>query len=154
LQQIGTPEEVYLRPQNLFVAQFVGSPIMNVASARLKSSKAGVEVLLAGRGSGFVFSTKMLSHLKKNADVSLGIRPEGIHLAHQSGKGLIKVKTTNIEPLGSHDIVDVKLGDTRLRARTSSGFVQKEGQEVWVGIDPAQAHFFDNTNGLALRGTR
>jgi multiple sugar transport system ATP-binding protein len=154
LQQIGTPEEVYLRPQNLFVAQFVGSPIMNVAKAVLKSGKSGVEVALPGSASGFVFPAKMLAHLKKDADVSLGIRPEGVHIAHKSGKGLIKVKTTNIEPLGSHDIVDVKIGNSRLRTRTPGGFVQKEGQEVWVGIDPAQAHFFDNSSGLALRGTR
>ena len=62
------------------------------------------------------------------------------------------MQTTNIEPLGSHDIVDVGLGDTVLRARTESGFVSGEGQRVWVRLDPAQAHFFDTATGLNLRG--
>ncbi len=60
--------------------------------------------------------------------------------------------TTNIEPLGSHDIVDVRMGDTVLRVRTPSGFVAGEGEEVWVTLDPEQAHFFDRKTELNLRG--
>lgn len=150
LQQIGTPEQVYLQPSNLFVAQFVGSPVMNVAPVTIKSSKDNVTVSVPGATEGFRIPAGMLNGSKASENVSLGIRSEGVELQHRKGKDDISAVTTNIEPLGSHDIVDVKIGDTSLRARTQSGFVKGEGEKVFVRIDPAQAHFFDNNTGLAL----
>lgn len=55
-----------------------------------------------------------------------------------------------IEPLGSHDIIDLKVGDQMLRARTKSGFVPRPGEAVWARIDPAQAHFFDSSTGTSF----
>ncbi|RUU75072.1 ABC transporter ATP-binding protein, partial [Mesorhizobium sp. M7A.T.Ca.TU.009.01.1.2] len=55
-----------------------------------------------------------------------------------------------VEPLGSFDIVDLKVGSKMLRARTKSGFVAGPGQKVFARIDPAQAHFFDTASGKSL----
>lgn len=149
LQQVGPPDEVYLNPTNLFVAKFVGSPVMNVSNVRID----GPSVKLNGAESGFDFPEATLTAVRgTNSELTLGIRPEAVLLAHKKTKGFVEVETTNIEPLGSHDIVDVRLGDTALRARTESGFVSGEGQRVWVNLDPAQAHFFDTATGLNLRG--
>ena len=84
-------------------------------------------------------------------DIALGIRPEAVLLAHDPAPGHLAAVVTNIEPLGSHDIVDVRIGDATLRARTESGFVRAAGGPVWVALDPDQAHFFDRASGLALR---
>jgi multiple sugar transport system ATP-binding protein len=62
----------------------------------------------------------------------------------------VEVTTGIIEPLGSHDIVDLKIGDVVFRARTKSGFAAGQGAAVWARIDPAQAHFFDTTSGSSL----
>ncbi|WP_412048777.1 ABC transporter ATP-binding protein [Hoeflea sp. Naph1] len=149
LQQVGPPDEVYLHPQNLFVAKFVGSPVMNVTPVRIDANR----VALNGVEMGFEFPETALSNLRNvNSELSLGIRPEAVLLKHEKTEGYVEVVTTNIEPLGSHDIVDVQLGGTSLRARTASGFVSGEGQRVWVGLDPSQAHFFDTATGLNLRG--
>lgn len=149
LQQIGAPDEVYLHPTNLFVAKFVGSPVMNVSDVRVE----GNSVTLPGAGAGFGFPDRSLANVRRaKADLTLGVRPEAVLLAHQQTDGFVEVDTTNIEPLGSHDIVDVQLGRTVLRARTESGFVSGEGQRVWVNLDPAQVHFFDTATGLNLRG--
>jgi multiple sugar transport system ATP-binding protein len=151
LQQIGAPEEVYLKPANLFVAQFVGSPVMNVADVKLNANGDGASVIVGGADSGFAFPDATLGGVNPNsAELSLGIRPEAVLLSHEASKGALEVETTNIEPLGSHDIVDVRVGDEILRARTESGFVAGEGQKVWVNLDPAQAHFFDRQSGLSL----
>ncbi|PSL19367.1 ABC transporter ATP-binding protein [Shimia abyssi] len=149
LQQIGAPEEVYLRPANLFVAQFVGSPVMNVTDVALSGD---ARVVIGGNEQGFQFPGQVVSHLN-GAPLSLGIRPEAVLLSHDAAHGAIEVETTNVEPLGSHDIVDVRVGDTVLRSRTEAGFIKSEGQKVWVGLDPLQAHFFDRDSGQALRGT-
>lgn len=151
LQQIGTPEDVYLRPRNLFVAQFVGSPVMNVADITLGGAKSGATVSIAGAKQGFAFPAKLVDHLPQDTPIRLGIRPEGIEVRHKKAAGFIEGTTTNIEPLGSHDIVDVAIDGKVLRARTPSGFSESEGQKVFVSIDAEQAHFFDAASGLALR---
>ncbi len=149
LQQIGAPDEVYLSPKNLFVARFVGSPMMNIATVQIDGS----DVKMEGAGTGFTFDETALNSLRKAGNgVKLGIRPEAVLLSQTRTTGFAEATTTNIEPLGSHDIVDVRLGSTILRARTASGFVSGEGQPVWVGLDASQAHFFDNKTELNLRG--
>ena len=152
LQQIGAPDEVYLRPANLFVAQFVGSPVMNVADVSIAGSGGDADIRVGGIDTGFRFPDSVVSHLN-GAPLALGIRPEAVLLSHDAAHGAIEVDVTNVEPLGSHDIVDVRVGETVLRSRTEAGFIGGEGQKVWVNLDPLQAHFFDRDSGLALRGT-
>ena len=154
LQQIGTPEEVYSKPSNLFVAQFVGSPVMNVFDVALKHKKDQTIISMPEQSDGFVFPDKSTSHLRNHGPMQMGIRPEDLRIAHKKANGLLKVVSTNIEPLGSHDIVDAKIGSTTLRVRTVSGFVSTENQDIFVGIDPANAHFFDAESGMALRETK
>lgn len=149
LQQVGAPDEVYLHPTNLFVAKFVGSPVMNVTDVQVDGST----VVLTGSGDGFTFDESILAGLRKlGGGVSLGIRPEAVLMRHEKAEGYAQATTTNVEPLGSHDIVDVQIGNTTLRARTESGFVKGEGVPVWINIDPKQAHFFDKQTELNLRG--
>ena len=153
LQQIGTPEEVYTSPRNLFVAQFVGSPVMNVVDVELASAEGSPQIRVAGTEEGFAFPDRTVSHIPKSRPIKLGIRSEGVELSRREKKNHVKTVTTNVEPLGSHDIVDVRIGEASLRARTHSGFVAGEGEPVWVGLDSSQAHFFDGENELALRET-
>jgi multiple sugar transport system ATP-binding protein len=145
LQQVGAPEEVYNYPANLFVAQFVGSPVMNVAEVALTGP--GISF---GEGSAIRVPDGLVAHLPQRP-VKLGIRPEAVLLSHAPAEGFVESETTNVEPLGSHDIVDVRLGGTTLRARAEAGFARGDGQRLWVGLDPERAHFFDKDSGLALR---
>ena len=153
LQQVGTPEEVYARPQNLFVAQFVGSPVMNVAAARVSDEAGAVRVHVDPRDPGFEFPRELLNQLDgrgSGAPLSLGIRPEGVLLSREAQQGYVPWEAHIIEPLGSHDIVDLKVGETMLRARTPAGFVPRVGEQVHARIDPSQAHFFDSASGRSL----
>ena len=154
LQQVGTPDEVYGAPTNLFVAQFVGSPVMNVVDATVTPSAAGAEVLLAGAPTPFLFPAGLLDRIdaRKGRDggLALGIRPEGVEVSREPRDGWLPLEAHIIEPLGSHDIVDLSIGDQFLRARVKSGFVPKPGERVQVRIDPAQAHFFDKASGASL----
>ncbi|OWU68068.1 ABC transporter ATP-binding protein [Marinibacterium profundimaris] len=149
LQQVGAPDEVYLHPANLFVAQFVGSPVMNVADVAVEG--AGTDALLRiGRAEGFRVPGGAVAHLN-GAATKLGIRPEAVLLTREPGQGGIETETTNVEPLGSHDIVDVRIGGETLRARCESGFARGEGEKVWVSLDPERAHFFDAATGQSMR---
>ena len=152
LQQVGSPDEVYSHPANLFVAQFVGSPVMNVADAVVAETANSASVTVGGAAAGFDFPRALLSKLNGHASgqLALGIRPEGVLVRHDAAEGFLPVETQIVEPLGSFDIVDIKVGSEMLRARTKSGFVGGPGEKVFARIDPAQAHFFDTASGKSL----
>ncbi|CAH2405487.1 ABC transporter ATP-binding protein [Mesorhizobium escarrei] len=154
LQQVGSPSEVYKRPANLFVAQFVGSPVMNVANAAVTMNGSGARVTVDGAAEGFLFPAELVSQLDAanvgQDRLALGIRPEGVMVSREPADGYLPVEAHIIEPLGSYDIVDLKVGAQMLRARTRSGFVGKPGVQVFAKLDPAQAHFFDTASGNSL----
>ena len=152
LQQVGSPEEVYAHPSNLFVAQFVGSPVMNIAAARVERADGSAHVYLSGAERPFVFPAALIDQIGPvgAGSLRLGIRPEGIEVALEPQPGYLPLEVELIEPLGSHDIVDLKVGESYVRARTRSGFVPGQGSTVWARIDPVQAHFFDEASGRSL----
>ena len=150
LQQVGTPSEVYSHPANLFVAQFIGSPVMNVAAVSLRDNNGKAELVVGGEGFELPRSAlAMLDAAGAGDGLSLGIRPEGVLVSHEDKPGYRPVDVHLIQPFGGFDIVDVNVGSISLRARTTSGFVERPGTRVWVRIDPAQAHFFDNKSGAS-----
>jgi multiple sugar transport system ATP-binding protein len=63
----------------------------------------------------------------------------------------VETETTNIAPLGSHDLVDGEVGAATFRARTEAGFARGEGEKLWVALDPERVHFFDRDSGRSLR---
>ncbi len=154
LQQVGTPDEVYTYPANLFVAQFVGSPVMNIADVAVSANGKSAKVQLKDHSEGFTFPKELAARLDsaggKAGQLALGIRPEGVIVSRDKQKDFMPVEAHIIEPLGSHDIVDLKVGSQFLRARTRSGYVGRPGEMVHVRIDPAQAHFFDRKSGNSL----
>ncbi|TPI17165.1 ABC transporter ATP-binding protein [Mesorhizobium sp. B4-1-3] len=152
LQQVGTPDEVYSHPANLFVAQFVGSPVMNVAEAKVAETGSAASVTVGNAAAGFEFPRALLSKLNGHAggQLTLGIRPEGVLVRREATDGFLPVETQIVEPLGSFDIVDLKVGSNMLRARTKSGFISGAGEKVYARIDPSQAHFFDAASGKSL----
>ena len=154
LQQVGTPSEVYLNPANLFVAQFVGSPVMNVLPASLATDgdRAAISV---GSGQSFAvpadLGSRLASMLAPGRPIMLGVRPEAVRLSREASDGRRPMEAQLIQPLGAYDIVDLKLGDGYLKARTPRGFVRHAGDTVWAELDAPQVHFFDGATGEALR---
>ena len=152
LQQVGTPAEVYANPVNLFVAQFVGSPVMNVAPVTLLDTPSGAQAVLAGAVAGFAVPRAVLAQVSKSGakNITLGVRPEAIDLSTTPRDGYLPATVHIVEPLGSHDIVDVQMGDHTLRVRTRSGVVAAIGGPVWLHLDAARVHLFDTDTGKTL----
>jgi multiple sugar transport system ATP-binding protein len=154
LQQAGTPTEVYQHPNNLFVAQFVGSPVMNVSRASL-SAENGRTRIVFGDGDGlFDFPDELHRQLAAaghgEPELIIGVRPENVLVAREETQGYIPLEAHIIEPLGAYDIVDLKLGQQFLRARTAGGYVAQAGDFVWAKLDETQTHFFDSRTEAAL----
>ncbi len=93
LQQVGTPDEVYTYPANLFVAQFVGSPVMNIARrCRQRERKVGEgadsRTMPKGSPSRSELANRLDSAGGKAGQLALGIRPEGVHRLAREAEGL------------------------------------------------------------------
>jgi multiple sugar transport system ATP-binding protein len=137
LQQLGAPDDVYQHPANLFVAQFIGSPPMNV----LEAQRADGSLLLAG---GWRVP---LPALRTDATtLSVGLRPEAIVLSDEGHPAEVLVS----EPLGSEVIVNVKLGDALIKVRTGPEVRPQAGERVRLRADPAGVRVFDSETGAAL----
>jgi multiple sugar transport system ATP-binding protein len=154
LQQAGAPTEVYQRPTNLFVAQFIGRPVMNISRASIEAENGQTTVVFGDGDGAFAFPDELQRQLvaagNAESDLMVGIRPENVLVARQETEGYIPLEAHIIEPLGAYDIVDLKLGEQFLRARTVSGYVGQAGDTVWAKLDQAQTHFFSASTEEAL----
>jgi multiple sugar transport system ATP-binding protein len=155
LQQVGTPNEVYHHPANLFVAQFIGSPIMNILEGTVHAGEEGTLLRLGSDDVVLHFAKELYHEVSAQqsspSEVAVGVRPEAVLVARQRLDGYIPVEAHIIEPLGPYDIVDLKFGKKLVRARTASGFVDKAGDMVWARLDEKQTHFFNPRSGESLR---
>jgi multiple sugar transport system ATP-binding protein len=153
LQQVGSPTEVYQHPENLFVARFVGSPVMNVLDVAITEDGDATLVTPSGYGEAFRFPRETAQLISaaggEPGAIALGVRPEGVVISRDPREGSLPVATVLVEALGAYDILDFELASQLLRARTRSGFA-RAGDVVHLGIDPAQAHFFDTASDRSL----
>ena len=138
LQQLGAPDDVYQHPANLFVAQFIGSPPMNVLAAQRDD---GV-LVVAG---GWRMPIPKLRDAGA-ATLTVGLRPEAIFLANDGYPAEVLVS----EPLGSEVIVNVKLGDALLKVRTAPEVRPDPGTRVYLRAAPEGVRVFDAASGAAL----
>ena len=158
LQQYDSPTTVYDQPANLFVAQFVGSPIMNVVDCQCESTSTTVLMRLAGMVDAFALGPRAVAQLRgaPGGELALGIRPEAVVVARAPTPGAVRAQVHLIEPMGAYDIVDIAMGPDHgngavLRARTPSQFVRAQGDAVWLTLDDARTHFFDKRSGERVR---
>lgn len=155
LQQVGSPTEVYDHPANLFVAQFIGSPIMNILDCTLDAGENHTLCFLGEEASAIRFSKSLFQHIESkgiaNGQLALGVRPEAIRLTRQPKENYIKSEVHVIEPLGPYDIIDIKVSGQHMRVKSASNYIQKPGEAVWIQMDEKRTHFFDKESGTSLK---
>jgi multiple sugar transport system ATP-binding protein len=168
IQQVDTPQSLYARPDNLFVAAFIGSPAMNLVEATV----AGDRVSFAG----LELPVDPERRPSRDGDVILGIRPEEFEDASLADPGLpaIEVRALVLEELGSdsHVIFPIEaprveaeelkaaadhedeglIADDRAvwNARVSSRTEARAGQPLRLAVDTSRLYFFDPASGASL----
>ena len=134
IMQIGTPRDLYERPENLFVAQFIGSPKMNV----LPCSTAGKQFVLPGHRTG----SWQLSSDDKQA-IQVGVRPEHITMVG-ADEGHCSGSVDMVEYLGSDTFLYVTCAELgRLIVRTDDQQAVRKGSVTGLHFDESRLHFFD-----------
>jgi multiple sugar transport system ATP-binding protein len=147
IQQVGPPMEIYSRPANTFVAQFVGSPAMTLAPAALVESDSEFASLKLGDGT--VVETRVPgASLPAGGQLRIGLRPEAVRVG---GKGP-KAKVELVERLGERTLVYARLPDGQAITGEDSGDSRvKIDDEVPLKIDGGAAHVFD-ADGTGYHG--
>jgi multiple sugar transport system ATP-binding protein len=136
VQQIGTPDEVYQKPGNIFTATFIGSPSMNILEGTLERSKEGLQF----RRGSITFGIPYFPAWAEVAgeSVFLGIRPEAL----SPGEGPLRGPVDLIERLGAEAFVYFQCRETRLVARVDPAFPARIGQDVSFTAAPSGMHLF------------
>jgi multiple sugar transport system ATP-binding protein len=149
IQQIGTPDEVYERPRNMFVAAFLGNPAINFLEGTIES---GVGSPLFRRGELAItlppkFAARLSSRTPK--DVVLGLRPEDVCAANEDVPRLDGV-IDSVLPVGSDRFLGLKVADRDVFVRVDKEARHREGAAIRLGLVAERLHLFDKATGMTL----
>jgi len=153
IMQIGNPDEIYNRPHNLFVAQFIGNPPMNFIEAEIKEIEGST--FATSEHFRIRISDTLKPYLKNlnSPEVIVGIRPEDVKIYENEelNKDLTEGILYVIEPLGRDEIYNVKVGDTILKVITEERLKVEVGKRVYCGFDAEKVHIFDRESEISIR---
>jgi multiple sugar transport system ATP-binding protein len=141
IQQLGTPDEIYNDPANMFVAGFIGSPAMNLVSGSIR---------------GGIFTsddnTALVAIDSKDRDVVvLGARADDIDIT-EAGDGDLDVPIYSFENTGENTLLTVQLGAQRIIARGERHLRKDQGDRIGIRLNPGHIYLFDAETGIRIRG--
>jgi multiple sugar transport system ATP-binding protein len=140
IQQVGTPDEIYNHPANLFVADFIGSPAMNLFDVRLDGTT------LVGEGFEYELSDDLVETVQANTtgrELVLGIRPEDISIATEPEPNTVETRVDVVEPVGSDNYLYVTLAGQECTVRASADVRPDPGDTTLLTFDESDIHLFD-----------
>ncbi len=143
LQQFDTPMNIYNRPANRFVAEFVGSPSMNFVEGKVDVA-SGTFVSDSLR---IPLNSSQLNGLSGQVDLTMGIRPEHVQVLTEPQDGAIAASVYVTELMGNETFVFLSVGGNRLIARAPADFRAEVESKAWLRIATEKAHFFDRPSG-------
>ncbi len=150
VQQVDTPEAVYHRPVNRFVATVVGSPPMNFIPCTVGARNGGLllkhalfEVELQAKGLALGES------LAEGKDCLLGVRPEDVRV-DATGDDAFDATVYTSEPLGGETVVDLQVGHTLVKALAPPSVGVVQDATVKIALDPARLHLFTDEGEAVL----
>jgi multiple sugar transport system ATP-binding protein len=151
VQQIDTPMALYLKPANLFVATFIGSPKMNLLWGELQQREDGLRLIV---GEGIELPLRqpaMQSALQAyvGKQLTVGLRPEDMLLG-PPGPDSLPAKVEVVEPVGNEAFLNLGCGGCDLVVRLPPYHLPAVGEQVHLGYAAERMHFFDSETGQAL----
>ncbi|HZH51698.1 MAG TPA: sn-glycerol-3-phosphate import ATP-binding protein UgpC [Microvirga sp.] len=136
IEQVGTPSEVYRRPETRFVATFIGSPPMNILPGRVEGP-GRVSV-----GGQTISVSDMREGLAPGSAIEVGLRPEDVQ-AGASGTSTLTMAVDFVEELGATQLFHGKVADAEFVVQASTGQISADSRTLTLSIDPANVHLFD-----------
>ncbi len=152
IQQIGTPAEIYNRPANLFVADFMGSPAMNLIPAKTRTNGQELQIEIARKDSEPIILTDTRNQ-NLPEDVIIGVRPEDIADATVARVGETQEADCVIdivEPAGADTFAVMQLGGKHVTARLHAETTAVAGAAQRLAFDLGKVSYFEPETGLRL----
>jgi multiple sugar transport system ATP-binding protein len=143
IQQTGTPHEIYRQPANLFVAEFVGMPRINLLPARTMLANGGFWL----EADDFRLPAAWLPPQER---VIISARPEDMSIHFQPQPDAVEFKVYAIQPTGPEMFVQLKRGNRTVVVRETRQVDLKMDQSVWLSIELSQVNFYDEKSGRML----
>jgi multiple sugar transport system ATP-binding protein len=151
LQQVGTPQELYTSPRNVFVAGFIGSPAMNLVEVEVAETEDGRPSL---RNEGFRVEVpeRLLASVRSGGDgLVAGFRPEHLRVGDAgAGDARIPAVVDVVEYLGDEQLVHLHAGDVNIVARLDGGDRARVGEDVALALPIDKLYLFDGESREAL----
>ncbi|CAN7640493.1 ABC transporter ATP-binding protein [Neorhizobium sp. LjRoot104] len=144
IQQQGTPDEIYNRPANTFVARFVGSPAMNFLEGVVKGDEAIVD------GHTVRIASALSAPLADDCKVIVGIRPEDMVVRTDETTSGLPVQVDVVEPMGPEKLIWCKRGALALSAKTPPSSKVKSGDTIRLGLSEDRLHIFHAETGKRI----
>jgi multiple sugar transport system ATP-binding protein len=137
--QCDTPSRVYADPASQFVGAFIGSPPMNFLTAQVRRN-GHADAVLAIADHAVTVPVERLP--VDGGDVLVGIRAENIEAGVEPFEGAVRASTQVVEPLGSHLLVTVSVGEQGLKVVTPADFPARPDRDLWLRFDAAKLRLF------------
>jgi multiple sugar transport system ATP-binding protein len=161
LVQVGKPQEIYDRPRNIFVAQFVGTPSINLLNVTAQNSGGSLMIRLKGEEAplGSITlpaSDEVFGRLGMvGSDVILGVRPEALAVLAEEEAGATPAEIELVEPMGSVNNIVLRLSSgaeatadgAPVVAVVTSNESRERGEKSWVRLRPERLVIFDKATG-------
>ncbi|CQR52070.1 MULTISPECIES: ABC transporter ATP-binding protein [Haloferax] len=150
LQQVGSPKEVYYRPANTFVADFIGSPSMNFFDVDLEVASDGTGTLV-GNGFRYSVSDSLVDLVGGEGEYVLSVRPENLNVdPSASGEKSFEATVDVVEVIGSDNFIYLDVAGKECRLRAPSETEPEEGDVITVTFEEDDLHLFDRNTEEAL----
>jgi len=156
IEQIGSPHEVFAKPENAFVASFIGTPQMNLLDVGLnRCDDSNAEVTLGGNdgGGGQTLQLEVDQAVsgQPGGPIQIGVRPRAFSLVSSTGPNAITVEAEIIESMGAETLVHARTqSQTEIRVVVARETRVSPGDILHLKPDPGQTHVFDSA-GKAVR---
>lgn len=150
VEQVGAPMELYHRPQNRFVAGFIGSPAMNFIDVDATAKGNSKTVTLPG---GDTIDVALASSADFSGTVTLGIRPEHLSYKGRTKAAAVSGEIKMVERLGAESFAYIKGDGFELNVKSDGDADTSQGASVKIAIDPARVHLFDADGKTLTKGT-
>lgn len=152
VQQLGTPDELFDSPANLFVAGFIGEPPMNIVQGQVRREQG--QLLFQSNGLCLAVenpATVAALDAAGKAELVLGVRPTHVNPRGQPGGSAVAAEVYGLEPHGDYNVVTVKVGSEILLTVSGSDFFPTVGAPIFLEFSN-HLHFFDVQTGQNLVG--
>jgi multiple sugar transport system ATP-binding protein len=156
IMQVADPLTLYMKPDNMFVASFIGSPPMNLIQGKIQKRSDGLYFVENSEKDALVAQLKgpaeQLASKYVDKNVVFGIRPENISETPKAGPAITVTSAVDVaEPMGSESIVYLKIGNGYLIARIPGEHLYQLGQKLTVHINADKVTLFDPETQNVIR---